>query len=129
MEIEKLSVQLKGFSGQVLDKIPDRSKPLNINVSHKARVEKVEGTKTYLYHLSTDVAPEPRALFTCQVNQVIQVDFVQDLAIQEAKNVSYDLCSQAANLLSFLIGTMTKELIDTPIIIPPSLNFEAFEII
>ena len=129
MELKNLSVQLKGISGQVLDEIPDRSKPLNIHVVHKVKIERVKGSKTYRYYLSTDVAPKPVTLFTCQVDQLIQVEFAQGLKDEKAEELAYDLCSQAANQLSFLIAMITRELIDTPIMIPPSLNRESFEVL
>lgn len=129
MNIRKLSIRLDGFSGNLLDSIPDRNKPLDIEVTHRVKIDQMEGGTEAVYHLYTDVAPSPRALFTCQVDQDIHVEFVEALNKEEMVDLAYQICSNGANQLSFIVASMTRELIEAPILLPTSLNAQDFEIV
>lgn len=129
MDIRKLSIRLDGFSGNLLEKIPDRNKALDIEVAHRVKIDQMEGGTEAVYHLYTDVAPSPRALFTCQVDQDIHVEFTEAVSKEEVEDMAYQICSNGANQLSFIVASMTRELIETPILLPTSLNAQDFEIV
>lgn len=129
MNIRKLSIRLDGFSGNLLEKIPDRNKALDIKVAHRVKIDQMEGGTEAVYHLYTDVAPSPQALFTCQVDQDIHVEFTEAVSKEEVETMAYQICSNGANQLSFIVASMTRELIETPILLPTSLNAQDFEIV
>lgn len=126
MEIKKLQVRLEECKGKLLEQSPDPSKPLDIHVDHYYSFQQMEEETAALYRLHTKVSPRPEALFVIEIDQSIHAVFGEALPMDQVDKMAYDLCSQGASALSLLVGNLSKELIDTAIIIPPQLNKNSF---
>lgn len=123
IKINKMN--LKSVSGKLLNKIPDKSKPLNIDLKHICKINYNGKNNSAIMHMDSIINPNPKALFEIKISHEIHFNYDEEISSKNLFLQSPELSQNIGIQISHLVSIISKELIGTHIILPPNMNFES----
>lgn len=124
-KIKVESYKLKSVTGEILEKIPDSSKPLNIDLKHVSKIKYNNDNKLAIMFLESTINPIPKSLFQVKIIHEIRFSYEKEISGKELFRNSPELSQNLGTQISHLVSIITKELIGTNIILPPNMNFKS----
>ena len=119
--------KLQLVSGELLPQVPSRDKVLNIESKHYYRIFMNQDKTFAFFDLDTFVSPIPMELFQIKLSHRIQITCMDGIKRENLKKEAYSICDSVGGQISYLVSSISKELIGSHIVLPPHLNQKCFE--
>ncbi|HHZ01978.1 MAG TPA: hypothetical protein GX396_03410 [Tissierellia bacterium] len=112
---------LNKIEAKRIDKKPDEA----IKMSQQTEYEIIENKDGKLsIKLNTKIFMEPESLFSIKTEHIIEYMLEEPISNEEVEKNIDILLNPLGGELSYIISTISKEMINTRIILPPKLEFK-----
>ncbi|NLJ57677.1 MAG: hypothetical protein GX339_02410 [Tissierellia bacterium] len=113
---------LRKIEATRIDKNPEQE---TLKMFQKAKYEILENKgEKVLIKLSTEIVVEPETLFSIKAEHIIEYILKGPVSNEEIEENIDILLSPLGSELSYIISTISKEMINTRIILPPKLDLD-----
>lgn len=110
---------LNKIEARKIDKEPEQD---IVDITQETEYEIIENNeKTLSIELKTKTFIEPEALFCIEMEHVIEYILKDTISEKDVRENINALLSPLGNEISFLISVLTREMINTRVILPPSI--------
>jgi flagellar basal body P-ring protein FlgI len=122
LKLNKREFRLNKIIADRIDKTP-KDKKINIHQNVECTILKM--TKENLsVKVNTRVFVDPEALFSMEIEHVIEVTFREEITNEEIENNISEIIAPLGTEISYIIASVTKKMFGMHLILPPGIKVD-----